>query len=116
MSIRIDPDQRYGTEKRLTLFKTVTRSSNRKSPESPADKKITNIFRLRFFGPVEILFLSCDWVIFFDNYESDPLSPPEGEATQGERPLDPPAEFLLTFYGPIPVRGMLERKGGGGIR
>jgi len=26
--------------------------------------------------------LSCDSVIFFGNYEGDPLSPPEGEATR----------------------------------
>ena len=33
--------------------------------------------------------LSCDSVTFFGNYECDPLSPPEGEAMQGERPFDP---------------------------
>ena len=40
--------------------------------------------------------ISCDSVTFFGNYESDPLSPPEGEAMQGVRPLDPP--FLAEFY------------------
>jgi hypothetical protein len=44
-------------------------------------------------GSVEILFLSSDLVKFFDNYESDPLSPPEGEATQGGRPLYPRQNF-----------------------
>ncbi|MFA4826048.1 MAG: hypothetical protein WC593_12920 [Methanoregula sp.] len=30
--------------------------------------------------------------------EGDPLSPPEGEAAQGEYPLDPLAEFLYLDY------------------
>jgi hypothetical protein len=33
--------------------------------------------------------LYCDSVTFFGNYECDPLSPPEGEAMQGEVPLTP---------------------------
>jgi hypothetical protein len=47
--------------------------------------------------------LSYNPVIFFGIYESDPISPPEGEAMQGERPFDPLflVEFFLTFYGLI---------------
>ena len=29
--------------------------------------------------------------------EGDPLSPPEGEAAQGERPLDPPFGVPVSF-------------------
>ncbi len=39
-------------------------------------------------GSVEILF-SSDSLLFPDYFEGDPLSPPEGDATQGEYPLDP---------------------------
>jgi len=43
----------------------------------------------------EFISLSCCWVKSYKTpkifliYEGDPLSPPEGEATQGVRPLDP---------------------------
>jgi hypothetical protein len=42
------------------------------------------------FGSVEILLL----FILLEGDEGDPLSPPEGEATQGEHPLDPFSLFL----------------------
>ena len=32
---------------------------------------------------------SCHTPFFWKGYEGDPLSPPEGEAAQGEHPLDP---------------------------
>jgi hypothetical protein len=47
--------------------------------------------------------LSCDSVYSFSNYECDPLSPPKGEATQGERPLDP----LINFH--LPSAGLSQR-------
>ena len=37
---------------------------------------------------------SCHSQFFWKIYEGDPLSPPEGEADQGENPLDP-LIFLL---------------------
>ncbi len=40
-------------------------------------------------GPVETGFFPLHLVILGSSYESDPLSPPQGEAAQGERPLDP---------------------------
>jgi hypothetical protein len=37
-------------------------------------------------------------VYFMDRiYEGDPLSPPEEEAVQGERPLDPPKFFSYLY-------------------
>jgi hypothetical protein len=36
-------------------------------------------------------------VIFLWNYESDPLSPPEGEAAQGEDPLTPPFHSIFAI-------------------
>jgi hypothetical protein len=41
-----------------------------------------------FLGSVEILLPSI-FLYFKRGYEGDPLSPPDGEATQGEHPLDP---------------------------
>jgi hypothetical protein len=44
------------------------------------------------------------------NFESDPLSPPEGEASQGENPLDPlhyffccKEDFMSNFLGVIVI-------------
>jgi hypothetical protein len=50
----------------------------------------------------EIFFLLPDFFLLpenlCDNYEGDPLSPPKGEATQGEHPLDP--HFRCIFHQP----------------
>ena len=70
-------------------------------------------FFFSYFGSVDIQFLSCNLVIFFDDYESDPLSPPEGEATQGERPLDSQVEFSLTLCQPFLYEGCPNGEGGG---
>jgi len=50
---------------------------------------------------------------FPDNFECDPLSPPEGEAAQGERPLDPlfSGVFPETFFRAIAPWGMPTRRG-----
>ena len=44
--------------------------------------------KIQFLCFAEILF-SCHQVNLCGSYEGDPLSPPKGEATQGEHPLDP---------------------------
>jgi hypothetical protein len=45
--------------------------------------------------------------------ENDPLSPPEGEAAQGEHPLDPLffLGYISTLSGVIAIGGMPERRG-----
>jgi len=45
--------------------------------------------KFNFLCFAEIL-CSCHQVTFCGSYEGDPLSPPKGEATHGEHPLDPP--------------------------
>jgi hypothetical protein len=54
--------------------------------------------KFNFLCFAEILF-SCHQVNLCGNYEGDPLSPPKGEATQGEHPpLTPTFEvFSSTF-------------------
>ena len=44
--------------------------------------------KFNFLCFAEILF-SCHQVNLCGSYEGNPLSPPKGEATQGEHPLDP---------------------------
>jgi hypothetical protein len=52
-------------------------------------KKLVVTMRLcPFLGSVKILF-SPYLFILCGSMENDPLSPPEGEAAQGEHPLDP---------------------------
>jgi hypothetical protein len=73
--------------------------------------------------------LSCDSVIFFGNYEGDPLSPPEGEAAQGEYRLDPALSIILAdcrFFPLLPERyricapspngGLVAQEGGKDLR
>jgi hypothetical protein len=45
--------------------------------------------------------------------EKDPLSPPEGEAAQGEHPLDPLffSGYISTLSGVIAIGGMPEWRG-----
>ena len=43
------------------------------------------------------------FLIFLDRcYEGDPLSPPEGEASQGERPLDP-LRYFFSYKGDFQI-------------
>jgi hypothetical protein len=50
----------------------------------------------RFPGSVEILFCLYSFILC-GSLENDPLSPPEGEAAQGEHPLDPLLFFRIYF-------------------
>jgi hypothetical protein len=63
-------------------------------------------------GSVEILFFLYSFILC-GSLENDPLSPPEGEATQGEHPPGPLffSGFISTFSGVIAIRGMPERRG-----
>jgi hypothetical protein len=64
-----------------------------------------------FLGSVEILF-SPYLFILSSSMENDPLSPPEGEAVQGEHPLDPLfLGYISTLSGIFAIRGMPEQRG-----
>jgi hypothetical protein len=56
----------------------------------------------KYLDSVEILF-SSDSLLLLGCLEGDPLSPPEGEAAQGEHPLDPPL-FQRVSIEPIFVK------------
>ena len=55
----------------------------------------------------------CNSLILCGSLEGDPLSPPEGEAAQGEHPLVPLffKEYFSTLSGVIAIGGMPERRG-----
>ena len=57
--------------------------------------------------------LSSHSVILYSSYEGDPLSPPKGEATQGEHPLDPffIKEYYFNLIRGIAICGMPQRRG-----
>jgi len=63
-------------------------------------------------GSVEILFCLYSFILC-GSLENDPLSPPEGEAAQGEHPLDPLffLGYISTLSGVIAIGGMPERRG-----
>ena len=68
-------------------------------------KGFCHFFIFRFFsrsGSVEILFFVV-YIFYFSYYEGDPLTPPEGEAAQGEHPLDP--RFFINLLRVIAVLG-----------
>jgi hypothetical protein len=60
----------------------------------------------------EILFCLNSFILC-GGLENDPLSPPEGEAAQGEHPLDPLffSGYISTLSGVIAIGGMPERLG-----
>jgi hypothetical protein len=66
----------------------------------------------RFPGSVEILFCLYSFILC-GSLENDPLSPPEGEAAQGEHPLDPFffSGYISTVSGVIAIGGMPEQRG-----
>ncbi len=53
--------------------------------------------KFNFFCFAEILF-SCHQVNLSGSYEGDPLSPPEGEATQGGIPLTTAFEIFSSTF------------------
>jgi len=63
------------------------------------------------WGSVEILFFLY-WFILCSSLENNPLSPPEGEAAQGEHPLDPLfSRGIFQPYQELSQWGMPERRG-----
>jgi hypothetical protein len=70
----------------------------------------------RFPGSVEILFCLYSFILC-GSLENDPLSPPEGEAAQGEHPLDP--LFFRDIFQPyqeLSQQGGCPSGGGGSMK
>jgi hypothetical protein len=71
----------------------------------------TEPFFLLFPGSGEILFCRYSFILC-GTLENDPLSPPKGEAVQGEHPIDPLfSGYISTLSGVIAPGGMPERRG-----
>jgi len=51
--------------------------------------------RIILFVRLEKIERSFKFSLNFQNYERDPLSPPEGEAAQGENPLTPAIALIF---------------------
>jgi hypothetical protein len=91
---------------------TRKKSTRRKDTDNFFFFFLFSFFFFLKFGSVEILFFPYSFILC-GSLENNPLSPPEGEATQGEHPLDPLffSGYISTLSGVIAIGEMPKRRG-----